>query len=266
MRFRPLTAVLAAVLLAPPLAAQSLWLVPDGRRVLFAEILHPDFDGPGDDLLTTAWFFTGRIGLAERVTLHVEVPVAHVEVEGSFLSDGSESVIGNPYVGGLFRFPGFAGWAEVGVRLPIGGANPASLVGLIADIDRLDAWVDEVLPVKALLGRRWTYSSGAFAEVRGGPLLLLDIGEGDRTDGFLNASVLTGLDRPGFLVALGVSGTGALTGGGNFEERTLFQGGGLVEIRVGRFRPGVSLVLPIDSQLRNSIDLVLGVRLGVVLP
>jgi hypothetical protein len=261
---RAVLAGLAALLLASTLTGQSLWVFPEGARVLFVEYLHPDLDFADDRPLTGVAFLGGRFALTDRVALQLELPVVHLDVAAGPGLGASATRVGNPYVGGRFRFSQSAVWIDAGVRIPIG--EDTGLLGLVADIDRWDAWAYEVLPMKVLVGRRWVYPSGAFAEVRGGPVVFVDIGDAGGTDGLLNASVLTGLDRPGFLLAAGVSGMGVLTGGGSFEERTLLQAGVVGEARLGRMRPGALLVFPVDADLRQSIEMVLGLRLGVVLP
>lgn len=267
MRFTRFLPLAALVLAAPaaPAAAQSLWLVPEGRRTLLVEILRPTFANADAGFLTTAWFLGGRFAVTERVTLQVELPVAHLTLDDAFGTGTSETVVGNPYIGGIFRGPASAAWAEVGLRVPVGGENEASVVGLFSDIDRFDAWVDEVLPLKAFGGYRWSSPSGGFAQLRGGPVIWLDIGDAD-TEGVLHLNFLAGLEQSRFALAAGVAGWALLTEDGTFDERTLFLGGVLGEARLGDFRPGVTLFFPIDGDYQEVVDLVLGVRLGVVLP
>jgi hypothetical protein len=54
-------------------------------------------------------------------------------------------------------------------------------------------------------------------------------------------------------------------GTSNFSERSVHQLGLNAIIGKGRVKPGVHLRLPLDKDLQNSLDFVLGLNLGIQL-
>jgi hypothetical protein len=259
-----LAAALAA-LTSAPLGAQSLWLVPEGRNVLLVEALRPDFAGGGLGTLSTAWFLTWRLGLASSVDVQVEVPFAYISVDSPF-EDNSEAGIGNPYLGFVVRRPGSGLWGEIGARLPAGADNGSGLVGIYSDIERASAWLDEVVPFQALAGYRWSFRSGAFVLMRGGPAVWVSTATGAETEVVAHAAVQGGWEGPRVALAAAITTFTGITTDGGLGERSVVQGGVLAEGRFGRLRPGVTVFLPIDEDLGDVLSLVLGFRLGVVLP
>jgi hypothetical protein len=162
--------------------------------------------------------------------------------------------------------PGSRVWGELGFRLPVGADNGSGLVGAFSDLDRVEAWLDEATPVQGLVGYRWSYRSGAFMQVRGGPAFWINTGGGAESEVVLHAAFQGGWESPRVALAAAVTSLTGITADGGLGERSLFQGGVLAEARFGSVRPGVTVFLPIDEDLGDVLSLVLGLRLAVLLP
>jgi hypothetical protein len=266
MHLKPAVAAVAAVAAlgpVPSLAAQSLWLGPD-RRVVLLEVFHPTFSGSALEFPSFAAYLTGRLALGEAMALQVELPVAHANLT-SALADLTETGIGSPYVGLVFRRPGSRVWGEVGARIPIATDNASLIVGTFADLDRLPAWSSDVLPVTALAGYRWSSTWGGFVSVRGGPGIWVDVGDAE-SEAVLHASFQAGVESARYGLSAAVTSLTVISADGGLGERSLFQGGVVAEARFGTIRPGVTVFVPLDDDLGRVIDLVYGLRLAVILP
>jgi hypothetical protein len=264
---RTTLATALAALTAAPLMAQSLWLVPEGRTAMLLEVLRPDFAGGGLGTLSTAWYLTGRFALSSRLAVQAEVPFAYTTLDNpSPVSDVSEAGFGNPYLGLVLSRPGSGWWGEFGARLPVGADNGSALVGVFSDVDRFEAWLASAVPLQVLAGYRWSWESGAFILLRGGPAVWINTADGGESEVASHAAVQGGWQGQRLALAAAVTTLTAITADGGFGERSLVQGGVLAEARFGNLRPGITVFLPIDEDLGDLLSLVLGLRVAVLLP
>lgn len=273
----PLLAAAALALPLAPVQAQSIWLPATRGPSVSIEALKPILTEGNDawTTATTAFFLSGRIPVAESAALIAELPVAHAGFKRSvYGGSGTESstVIGNPYVGIEFGGTASGVTADLGAHIPIRkdeDGDMAGSVGLMADVDRMEAYFVDVLAVGGHLGVRHSDASGLFVRARGGPTAFIytgDRSEGDDTDVMLDYAAQAGYDTGRFMVVGGLTGRTLLTTeGGSWQENSFHQLGLSGNIAVGGVRPGILVRIPVDEDLGDTLRYVLGLSLTVPL-
>jgi hypothetical protein len=262
MRLSRVLTLLAPFAGTAPAAAQSLWLVPEHRRALLLEVFHVDLDGPVTEFPSAALYLTGRVRLNDRFALQVEVPAAYIKIVPG-IDEPSEADLGNPYLGLVITATNPRLWGEVGLRLPFGANTSARVVGAYADLARFEAWFDDAVPLVGLVGYQWSHASGLFGRVRGGPSIWVATRGATETEAVLHADLLGGWRSGKAVLATALSSLTTLTSEAGFARRTVFQVGFLAEAHLGSVRPGVTLFVPIDRDLREAVTVVVGGRVGV---
>lgn len=232
--------------------------------MLALEILKPDFDGSASTSLTTSVTSVFiRLPVGPRVLFVAEAPFAHLGTDFG----GSESAFGNPYLGLEVRAPAGRVFGEIGLRLPTAPGNTASLVGSFTNPDHLEAFAEDVLPVTAMLNYRFRGPSGFVTRWRVGPTVWIDAGQSrSESELVLAYSGQVGYENRALSLLGGLSGQLVVTEDGNFGERSIHQMGGGLSVGSGSIRPGAQLRLPLDNDLTEVLDMVLGLSLAVALP
>lgn len=138
---------------------------------------------------------------------------------------------------------------------------------MFADVDRFEAFTPEILTATAKINYRKKNVSNLFVRLRGGPALFLGTEEfGEDADVFLDYSAQMGYE--GFLLYLigGISGRfSATSDDGAIGDRSIYQLGAAANLVLGNVRPGILFRLPLDEDLRDDLDLVLGLQMSVLL-
>jgi hypothetical protein len=249
-------------LLSPAsLQSQSLWLDRSQERAAALEVLRADFDGDSN----SGWlvFLSSRVPFSNNFHLVSEVPFSSV----SFKSE-SESAIGNPYVGVEIGGEDLPIFVELGIRLPLASEDKplGAAAGFSADIDRLEAFAQKVVPASAMINFYHESDTGFQFRLRGGTTLSVKYdaapGEGESHE-FIGYSAQAGyrFERLGFMV--GFSGRANLsTEDLNYGQRSLHQLGFNLSAELGKLRSGLLLRLPRDDDLKSSLDAVFGAQLS----
>lgn len=249
---------------AVPAAGQSLLLDSRHDNTISLEILKPNFEaGPTISgqvgFFTQAYYLTLRYTASKGIVFVADLPFANADDAFS----RSPNTVGNPYIGIETQSESSAWSGEFGVRLPVASENNAIAVrtGVYSDIARWQAFSRDVMTVKVLANGRWRSESGIVTRVRFGPSFWIP------TRGvffFMDYGTHLGYEGEKASVIGGLTGRAILSvDGANIGERTLHQfdvGGSL---RLGKLRPGMTLRFPLDSDLNDIIDLVVGVHLSV---
>jgi hypothetical protein len=258
---------LALTLHAPPVVGQSsLWL--DGRtdKHLALEILKPNFEGDVNTTFATqALFLSLRYPLSPKVVLIADVPFAHYGMDGS---PETESTIGNPYIGIEARGENSPVSGEFGIRLPlVSSDNPsAQFVGAFVDLDRWEAFWDDFVPISAMLNARWRSVQGVVTKLRVGPTLWASTGDDGDTELLLDYTAQIGYEGERGSVIGGFTGVMIVTeDDANFGERTYHQAGVAGSLRFNRVMPGMSVRLPLDEDMRDIHDVVVGIHVSIEL-
>lgn len=250
-------------------AAQAPWLGTDRSPRLAAEAFKPQFDNQkyvkGG---SSALFLSGRIRATDAVSVIAEAPVAF----GGYRTDSDASAqVGNPYLGvelGPSRSPV---WVEIGGRVPLVGRDPNSgvAVGMLSDIDRFSAFLSQTAALSGAVDFGVRDGSGLGFRARFGPELLVNTAsnhEGDDTETFLDYGAQGFWVQGPLDLRLHVAGLyNATAEGGDFGERSMHQLGLAASYLLAGVRPGISLRLPLDHDMTETLDYVLGITLEVPL-
>jgi hypothetical protein len=142
-----LVSVCSVLILLPIFAsAQSLSI----------EVLRPQFEFRTSDpnnpsepsTFTTAWFVTIALPIYKNVHLIGQVPFAFGKLDENPVRTKDET-IGNPAVGLRFDHENLV--IDVGARAPIVKNGFAGFIGSMADIDRQEAFIQDLLPLYGMI-------------------------------------------------------------------------------------------------------------------
>lgn len=269
--------LLAAAIAALPsgASAQPLWVNPDRIGAFHVEVLRPDIDGAVGS--SVAVFVGMRAPLGSHVALVGEVPFARGDFDVGPNADlESRTTLGNPYVGVEIGPRTSPLLFEIGARLPVlEEVDAGSSVGFLADpIDRPEAFLQDLIALGARVHFRRVSRSGFRLLLHAGATgWIASDAAGDGlapgTSPPEDELVASGgarvawMGAPGGFVA-GVTGrTSVSDPDGSIGERSLVQMGGAGFLRLGRFRPGVSVRVPLEDDLREVVEATYGVSLVV---
>lgn len=264
VRFHIVAAAAAILLAAPALvSAQSDWLRSGNEGWVGLEFSHPNLEGGGISALSSGIFLSLDYPINDRLMFRGELPVAYGDVDGPF--GGSATEFGNPYLGVAYAPVGSSFSVEGGVRLPVLGDDSdinATLVGYLSDLDRWEAFIDEVTTV-VLIGRyQGVTESGLHTRVRLGTNMLTE--DGEQAWHMLYGGEL-GYEVRDFYLGGGVSGRWWMDAEDGFGQADWHQAELRGSYEKGRFRPMIQFRLPLDDEQREIIDytLSLGVQMQV---
>lgn len=270
---KPLLPAILAAISATPAAAQILQPYGDPLpgKAIELEIMKPSFDGGDFTFTTSADFLAVRWPVSARTRLVGEVPFVHASPSGS---GTSSDLLGNFYVG-LRRdgAPGPGGsWStELGVRLPtanVWGDNDfAILVGLFSAFQRYEAVLDDTWAVRLAGTYRKLRPDGLAIRAGLGSVLLLPGGDaGGDSELFADYGLQVGYEQARYQLGAAFTGRAIITEGNiDFGERTQHDLAFGASTRFGRFHPGVYVRIPLDDELNDLLNHVLGLRLAVAL-
>jgi len=278
---RSLFALLAGVVLAvgtlsTTATAQSLWMARDGEQTLMLEVLRPSLEGFDSELLSAAFFLSGRGAVTPRISVVGELPF--VRHKSTYLifgpSDESSNMIGNPYAGLELRLASGPAFLEFGVRPPLAADDEylATFTGNVSDVTRWEAFTPDRFSILAAFNIREVTPSNIAFRLRVGPALALPTGNNNPSETILYAiySFQVGYHGSKARIGAGMSGRSQITdetdyallgfGGRNIGERSLNQFELHADFLPGRIRPGLDLHVPLDA-LSGVSSLVVGASL-----
>lgn len=271
--------MLATLFVPLALSAQSIWLERSHQRAFSLEVLRPNFKNESDAFFTqsnSGWvvFATLRLPVSGRILFVGELPFTHANAETKSVrfninESESQSVFGNPYLGVEITDRTGAFITEIGLRVPITPDDKflGTITGLYSEYDRLEAFLPKVLSAMTIANYRYHAPSGFAFKLRGGPSLLIYTGDDafdDDVELFMSYSAQAGYETERWSILGGVTGRALLTTeDASFDERSIHQLGFNASVGLGQVRPGVHFRLPLDDGLKESLDSVLGINLGV---
>lgn len=256
-----LAAALAAALSAAPLHAQPRWLAPDDGRTIWLEALRPGMEDMGG--LTTIWRAGTRLPLSDRLSMIVEVPWAHADLELDPSDDTTTTGIGNPYVG-LDLASGDCGRLGFGARVPLASDdNVGVFAGFLGDfVDQAESFAPDHVPVTFEVSRACPAGeSGWSLRVHGAASAWLPRGDGDSE--IMALYGIQGWYERSLVLGAGLTGRALLTDEGDFAERTVHQLGGVVGFDLGAARPQIEVRVPLDEEIRDEVPWTVGLGLVV---
>lgn len=263
--------------LVTPVKAQSNWMLERNRRVVSIEWLKPSFsEDRGLTFFTSIFNLSARLPMNDNNTFVAEIPYAKYgyEYKDEYFGDDysrKESTIGNVYLGVELGKQDDPVFTELGVRLPMVSDDKygAQSIGLFGDWDRLDAFVEDIVPFTMRVNSLVRHESGFVTRVRVGPEIwyVTDKDAKDKFEMFLLYSLHGGFETETFGMGLGLNGRmwATLGEGSDLADKTIHQ---LDFNFFGKFknvRPGVYMRVPVDDDLEEILDSVLGLRLDFIL-
>lgn len=274
---RHLRAAFAALVILPlglpaALSAQTAWWDVSRDRLVWFEVLRPEFEGPNDLRFTSsAWFAGGRAAVSDDLTLVAEVPVAYGRFKsGVALEPGEEvdrSTVGNPYLGLEWGRNGSPAWLEAGVRAPLASSGPnlGTEVGIFSDfVHRAEAFVVDAVPVTVMGNYLYRHDSGLFLRGRAGPAVWIAVDDRDETELLASYMGQVGYDFGRATLQGAYMGRALLTESDlSFREATFNQVGLAATAKLGRLQPAMQFRVPLDDDLGT--DFVAGFGLAVML-
>jgi hypothetical protein len=250
------------------LSAQSLWTDQSSDRAISVEFLKPEFEGDDDtDFLTSTIVLSGRMPISPTIAGEAELPFTRYGIDNDVI-DRSESAVGNPYLGVRIRSRSVV--YRVGIRLPIAPEDKATALtaGRLTDYDRFEAFLSNVLAVNASATGQARLSDQATLQFGGGPVLLVSTEDtgGDDAEVYAQYFLLGEFDARTVLVKAGFTGRALLTESDlDFGERSIHQFGLGASLNTGMVRPGLLVRIPLDKDLREDVDYVVGLNVTVIL-
>jgi hypothetical protein len=245
---------------ASPLEAQALWLDRSDRPTIAFEWLKPNFWEAS--FFTSTSYLDWSVPLGAPFRLVGDIPLSHLASDDEF-GTASQTSIGNPLLGVELPSGNWSG--EFGVRIPLvsGENRDAAFVGGATDSDRLEAFIDDAIPVIAAVNYYTERRPGLIARVRLGAVVWLPTASGFETELSATYTGQVGYGTDVFTFLGGFTGRVIVSEPGDFGSRSLNQLGFSAIARVGRVRPGLHLRLPLDYDLKDVLDAVFGISVAV---
>ena len=253
-------AVALAAIAPTPAAAQSLWMQRDADHTVALEFLRPSLEGVDSDVLSGAYFLSGRTALSPRIALVGELPyVSHSSTQtftdflGNEITESvSSSTIGNPYVGMEARLGNGPAFLELGARPPLASDEEfeAFVTGVVSDVTRFATFLPDAASIQMAVNLREITPSNLVYRLRFCPTVLIPTGDNSGDTELLTMySFQIGYHGRVARVGGGMSGMALVTeDSGNLGSRTRNQLEIHADFLPGPIRPGLDLHLPLGNE------------------
>lgn len=263
-------AALAMMAFAARAGAQSTWPNLDCKSSVSLRYANPSFDTDG------YWNIGGELinlnisgELSEGARLIVDVPYAHYREPSNFFGGGgrTENLFGNPYLGARISTAISPLSYDFGLRLPVAGNEKpgAAMTGLLSDLDQMEAFISDYLPVHFGILIKMKNREGLFAGLSANPYAWFYVGDDKRVDAtefVLHYAAIGGFENQNIRLQGGIVGLSILSEGDAFtDETTLHQFGVEMNYRLGDFWPGMHFRVPLDDEISQTINLVWGISI-----
>ncbi|MGB5137913.1 MAG: hypothetical protein WBP29_05225 [Candidatus Zixiibacteriota bacterium] len=272
-----LRASFAALLLfcfSAPASANNSWLNPGNRPSIHLELHKVDFTGDSESFeqSTMAIFLSAYVRITANTNFVLEVPFQHSSISSdhfdSYYQDDSESQLGNFYAGLSWSHDGSSPIVEIGARPPIIGddLSVASGYGVLAAMDRAESFVPKAYSLRVAAGYRYVSVENVIVKTIGGVTTVHSDWYGDETEVFFDYRIEVWADLKKMFFGGAYAGRYLLTDDEDFGERLtgqwMFAGGP----KIGQFRPGINVVIPVDEFYGDIVNVVYGVNLSYFFP
>lgn len=261
--------LLAAALVPGTLAAQEHHEghAAAPRAGLTFEFQQTNFDDVEDvSFLSGAYHLYGWHRLGEG-KLFARLPFAYLKADSELLGDESSSSIGNPQIGYALERGNVS---IVGsVFIPAASDEEAApIYAAFADITRLEAFIPDLTALRLGVEAELPISPSTHVLLEAVPALWLYGGDTEQDNDFvLHHALGLGYAAPMVRASGRIEGSTLLTSEDEDEgDNTELQFGLNADFLAGNIRPGVSLRLPVTSELRGELGPSVGVSLTFILP
>jgi len=263
--------ILSLTLIPVTVSSQSAWLDPTVESSLSLEILKPDFsssyywyngDLSGAKAYSSVWFLTLKTRLSDNAFLLFELPSSHFDADRTYspcyscerIEFKGQSLIGNPFLGVEATSSVSPFYGQFGLRLPVASDDKRLALeqGVVADPNRLGAFLHDVLTVRTRMGFRTREKSGLAYHVFLGACWLNPVGDLSEADSeiYLDYGSQLWFVTDKARLGAGLVGLLLVTGEGvDLGESSLHQFGVAANFLSGRFRPGGHLRVPLDDDM-----------------
>lgn len=263
-----LSTLLALPVLPESLSGQGLWDMPAYEKSVGLEFAKPVFEDSDLSVLSSGIFLSVAWPLSDRFRFVGEIPMAYASWDGE---DHGETgvVIGNPYLGLSLGKESSNLTGQVGLRLPLAPPDKdgSRIVGIFSNYvshGGADFWGD-LVPITGTLTYKNRGENGFVLLATGGAdAWIFTEGGGDGSELFGLYGARVGYDGPTWMVLGGFGGRAILT-----EDTSLFDDGSVHELgveagyRTTSVQPRVFLRYPLDEDIGDFLDLVVGFGLRV---
>lgn len=233
--------------------------------IVSVEAMIPAFDDfLGAEAPSSTWELYTRFPVTGNLSVIASLPVSHFETSGRALADISETSIGNPFLGVRIKTTSHNVDIDAGVRLPVASNDDTGLLtGILIDNHSLSRFTTETTTFSGVLRYHRDWESGLILRAGIGPEIWLP-DEGSELIATYYGQLLYRSDP--LTLGAGFSGLNLVTESDiSFGDRTLTDIGILGSYRFGNFRTGAFLRFPLDDEISDFLDFVLGINLGFVL-
>jgi hypothetical protein len=261
----------AGALATAPLAGQNpSWegAMEPGFELM---VTKPYFADEGFTFATGTVQLSGRVRLSDPALLVFELPFTHAGIDVQGLGGESSNTLGNPYVGIELRRPASRWHWAFGARIPLkvesGDDDFASIVGIMSDLHRMEAYMSKVVAVSGSGAFEARSAAGFTLRLQGGPVLGIPFGdESDYEDpeAMLAYSAMVGHESSPLGVSVGLAGRAILTESDlESGQRTIDHLAAQLRLGSGRVQPIFGARLPLDDEYAEMLDSVvsIGVRI-----
>jgi hypothetical protein len=264
--------LVAVLSLTGSAAAQDYWMYPGGMNSVSLQIFKPGLAEHSSNygLLTSTWVVSTRFDAGSNTAFFVSLPVSNavMDFEWSYLDHSAkQTVIGNPYIG--FEF---GSWdtlrtvrplGRVGFRIPIASDDKdwAASIGHVTLFNSFESMIPELWTIQVGMGVDLVSRTGLAGSINVDVATMIP-NEGGDSEIFGNFGLTLIYASRGFSGSIGYAGRVWLSEGDmSLSERTVDQLGFETGYRIGSFRPGAHLRLPLDENLSDEIDNIYGLSL-----
>jgi hypothetical protein len=253
------------ILLPSLVSAQSLKI----------EALRPQFKFGKEKptLLTSAWFVTVAVPVYKRINFVGQLPFAFGKLKDAQAS--TEETFGNPALG--LRFDHKRLTIDVAVRIPVVKTGLAGFIGALADLDRQEAFIADILPVVGMI--KTNIDATKFSVTPYGGVTLnykFEHKEGENFNFFRRIYKANANDGELYLLygaegwyKFGLFHLGAaynartwVTSGGTFSQSSVNQLGFHAKLAFAKVEPSALFRFPLDNIL---LDYLIGIQCAFTL-
>jgi hypothetical protein len=228
---------------------------------------------PGFDTWSGSVFLSGRYSLKKNknITFVADFPIAHGNIDDSTLTNGSETTIGNPYLGAEFDLPQLPVYFQLGFRIPLVGKdnNVAKLAGIYSDFDRSEAFFHDVFPIYGTVNYRTVSDNKILFAARGG--INIWFNNHDTLNFDTDPAVVVDYDvQTGFIdkninLILSAVGRYNVSSGPRFpKKRNVLMYGLSIIVPYKNIRPAISFRVPGNDTAQSILNYVIGLEFKYV--
>lgn len=238
-----------------------------GKTGVAIEAIRPVYDYADASVLSAAYYLSGHHQLNDRIMLIAELPFGYYAEETGMSFGNSSGGLGNPYLGmqvhsGIFTF-------DAGVRVPTLSSSPDAIeFATFSDIQRFEAFLPDLFALHGGFAVQSTPRNGMTYGANLSPALVVRTRSGidHPTDVYLDYGANVGYVATQVRATVRFDGMGILTRDNlTFARATMHQAALTADFGAGRYRPGFYVALPVDRDMTDFLDTIVGVTFQVAL-